>query len=148
MYDTLLDIVKKMKVIWFGHEVGAKGATANTILQGKGLCKLKKFQKSKRNWIELTPPTHPHPNFCFGNPSLTWTEHSNHNNQQLLAMYNTDIIHMVYYSKISVHVYWFRAILGRFSKKKFRVRHGPTHPPTSIVISDVWNFFLCKSPNR
>ena len=65
----------------------------------RGFAKLKKF---KKKWIELTPPTHPHPNFyfIFGNPSLTWTEHSNHNNQQLLAMHNTDRIHMVYYSNV------------------------------------------------
>ena len=48
--------------------------------------KLKKFQKSKKTWIELTPPTHP-PSKLFWNPSLTWTEHSNHNNQQLVAMH-------------------------------------------------------------
>ena len=48
---------------------------------GKGFAKLKKFQKSqKKTWIELTP-THPPPiQKKFGNPSLTWTEHSNHNN--------------------------------------------------------------------
>ena len=31
-----------------------------SIPHSKGLCKVKKFQKHKKNWIELTPPTH-HP---------------------------------------------------------------------------------------
>ena len=62
----------------------------------------------------VTPPTHPHPNcLFFGNPSLTWIEHSNHNNQQLLAMY----VQTEY------------TILGRISTKKFCVRPGPTPPP-------------------
>ena len=30
-----------------------------------GFAKLKKFQRFKKNWIELTPPTHPHPNFFW-----------------------------------------------------------------------------------
>ena len=34
-YDTLLKIVKKRKLRWFGHAVREKGAPANTILQGK-----------------------------------------------------------------------------------------------------------------
>ena len=43
--------------------------------------------------------------------------------------------------------YWFRAILGRFSNKTKQIpRETWTHPPISIVISDFWNFFLCKAP--
>ena len=34
-YDTLLEIVKKRKLRWFGHVVRVKGTLANTILQGK-----------------------------------------------------------------------------------------------------------------
>ena len=40
----------------------------------RGFAKLSKFQKSKTNWIELKPVQ-----FFFGNPSVTWLEHSNHN---------------------------------------------------------------------
>ena len=43
------------------------------LLGIRGFAKLKTFQKSKKNWIELTPLTHPHPNFVLGNPTLTWT---------------------------------------------------------------------------
>ena len=49
----------------------------------KGLCKVKKIPKIKKKLGYSSP----HPIFFFGNPSLTLTEHSNHNNQQLLAMY-------------------------------------------------------------
>ena len=34
-HDTLLEIVKKRKLRWFGHVVRVKGTLANTILQGK-----------------------------------------------------------------------------------------------------------------
>ena len=45
----------------------------SNMLRQRGICyarcnslrafaKLKKFQKSKKTWIELTPRTHPHPN--------------------------------------------------------------------------------------
>ena len=44
----------------------------------RGFAKFIFFKNSKLNWIEITPPTHPIQTF-FGNPSLTWTEHSNHN---------------------------------------------------------------------
>ena len=72
-----------------------------TVSSLRGFAKLKQFQKSKKK-LDRAHPTHPPPSkLFFGNPSLTWTEPSNHNNQQLLAMY-TDRIHMVYYSKISV----------------------------------------------
>ena len=82
----------------------------------RGFAKLKKIQK--KTWIELTPPSHPHPNFLFGNPSLTWTEHSNHNNQQLLAMYKQNTW---YIQNISTGLGLF---LEDFPKKKFRVRPG------------------------
>ena len=70
----------------------------------RGFAKLKKFQKCKKK-LDRAHPTHPPTsNLFFGNPSLTWTEHSNHNNQQLLGNVYTDRIHMVYYSKITVLV--------------------------------------------
>ena len=34
-YDTLLEIVKKRKLRWFGHVVRVKGTLLNTILQSK-----------------------------------------------------------------------------------------------------------------
>ena len=50
--------------------------------------------------MDRAQSTHPRPiQAFFGNLSLTWTEHSNHNNQQSVAMY-TDRIHVVYYSNI------------------------------------------------
>ena len=109
----------------------------------KGLCKVK--QIPKKPWIELTP-THPPPppsNF-FWKPSLTWTEHSNHNNQTLLAMY----IQTEYtWYTTPKYQYWLRAILRRFSTKKIPSETW-THPPTSIVISDFWRKkFLCNAPN-
>ena len=63
----------------------------------------------------------------FGNPLLTWTEHSKHNNQQLLAMY----VHTEYtWYTTPKYQYWFRAILGRFSthtKKSEWDLDPPTH---------------------
>ena len=94
-------------------------------LYSKGLCKVKKIQEIQKN---LDRPTHPPSNFFFGNPSLTWTEHSNHNNQQLLAAIYTDRIH-----KISVLVY------GGFPKKIPRETWT-----TSIVISDFWKKIFAK----
>ena len=41
--------------------------------------------------------------------------------------------------------YWFRAILRWFSNKKIPSETW-THPPTSIIISDLWNFFDLHSP--
>ena len=113
------------------------------LMMFKGFAKLKKFQKSKKTWMELTPPTHPPSKlFCFGNPSLAWTEHSNHNNQQHLAVY----IQTEYtWYTTPKYQYWFRAILGRFSKQK-NTSETWTHPPTSTVISDFWNFFSLQSP--
>ena len=55
------------------------------MFQVRGFAKLNKSQKSKKNWIELTPPIHPPSKLFFGYPSLTWTEHSNHIHQQLKA---------------------------------------------------------------
>ena len=48
----------------------------------RGFAKLIFFSKSpKKNWIEFNPPTHPPIQFIFifGNLSVTWPEHSNHN---------------------------------------------------------------------
>ena len=84
----------------------------------KGLCKVKK--NPKKNWIELT---HQLTQFCFGNPSLTWTENSNHNNQQLFAMH---ILTEYTWYTTPKYQYRFRAILGQFSQKK--IPSGPTHP--------------------
>ena len=47
----------------------------------KGFCKVKKKKKTR---IELTPPTHPTIQTFLGNPSLTWTEHWNHNTVETL----------------------------------------------------------------
>ena len=46
----------------------------------RGFAKLKKFQKSKNN-LDRAQPTHPPIQifFFFGNPSVAWPEHSNHN---------------------------------------------------------------------
>ena len=84
-----------------------------------------------KNWIELTDP-----NFCFGNPPLTWTIHSNHNNQQVLAMYrqNTHGI-LLQNSSTGLGLFW-----DDFQKKN--PSDTWTHPPTYIVISDLWRNFL------
>ena len=108
----------------------------------KGLEKLKKkLKKLKKNWIQLTP-THPHPQskLFFGNPSLTWTEHSNHNNQQLLAMCTcTDRIHMAYYFKISVHCTCLGLFWDDFPPKKI-------HPLHSIKSQIFWEQNSLQSP--
>ena len=100
----------------------------------KGLCKVK-FFSNIQNKLDRAHPTHP-PFFVFGNPSLTWTEHSNHNNQQLLAMYiqNRQSTHRRLLQNIStgLGLFW-----DDFPQNKFRVRPGTT------VISD---FFLCQAP--
>ena len=50
----------------------------------KGLCKVKKIKKKN---LDRAHATHPPPiQTFFGNPSLTWTEHSNHNNYHILTM--------------------------------------------------------------
>ena len=93
-----------------------------------GFCKVKKFK------------------FLIGNPSLTWTEHSNHNHQQLLAMYlYTDRIHMygILLQNIStgLGLFW-----DEFPKQNKIPSKTWTHPPTSIVISDFWRKkILCKA---
>ena len=52
-------------------------ATFSTrFLIGVLLCKVKKFQNPKKN-VDRAQPIQ---TFVFGNPSLTWTKHSNHNN--------------------------------------------------------------------
>ena len=59
------------------------------LIHYKGLCKVKQNPKIQNN-LDGDHPTH-HPaspsKIVLGNPSLTWREHSNHNNQQRLAMY-------------------------------------------------------------
>ena len=78
----------------------------------RGYAKFKIFQKSKIK-LDGVHPTHPH-QFFFGIPSLTWTEGSNHNNQQLLAM----PIQTAYtWYTTPKYQNCFRAILGRFSTK-------------------------------
>ena len=67
------------------------GVTVNNIQNHNHTraSQLNKFQKST-NKLDRAHPTHPPPMapskhiFVSGNPSVTWTEHSNHNNQQLL----------------------------------------------------------------
>ena len=48
------------------------------------LCKVNKIPKYPHKNLDRAHPTH---QTFFGNPSQTWTEHSNRNNQQRLAMY-------------------------------------------------------------
>ena len=110
----------------------------------KSICKVKKIQKiPKKSWIELIPPTHPpHPNF-FGNPSLTLTEHTNHNNQQLLAIY----IHTEYI-RYTTPIIYISTGLGLFLKIFHEKNPSDTwtNPPTSIEISDIWNLCLFAKP--
>ena len=84
----------------------------------RGFTKLDKFKKYKNNWMDLIPPN---PKFFFLNPSLTWTEYSNHNDCQPLITY-------------------LQTILGRFSKFVFRVRLGPTHP-----LPQLSRFLFCST---
>ena len=104
----------------------------------RGIAKLNKFQKSKKK-LDRAHPTHPPPSkLFFGNRSLTWTQHSNHNNQQLLAMYvgPTQNTHDILGPTPKYqYMYWLRAILGRFKKNPSETW---THPSTSIVVSDFW----------
>ena len=70
----------------------------------KELCKVKVIPQKK--WTVLRPPVHPHPNF-FGNLSLTWTDHSNYDDQQLLIMssqtkYTWYIIMLATFQSVSV----------------------------------------------
>ena len=112
----------------------------------RGFTKLKKFQKSKQIGQSLPHQPTPIQTCFFGNPSLTWTEHSNHNNQQLLAMH----IQTEYtWYTTPTYYHWFRAILGQFSKQKNQIETW-THPHTSIKISDFWIFlfFSLQSPLR
>ena len=106
----------------------------------RGFAKFKKFPKN----LDGAQPTHPpQPNlFLSGNPSLAWTEHSNQNNQQLLAMYvQTEY---TWYTTPK-YQYWFRAILGRFSNKQTKSEWDLDPPTPSIVILDFWNFsFFAK----
>ena len=113
----------------------------------KGLYKVKQIPIIPKQLDIAHPPTHPPPiqTFFFRNPSLTWTEHSNNNNQQLLAMY-TDRIHMVYYSKISVHCTGLGLFWDDFPKKKIQIETW-TQPPTSKVISVFFNFSKLLSKN-
>ena len=103
----------------------------------RGLAKFKKIQKSKKNYS--LPPS----KLFFGNPSLTWTEHSNHHNQQLLAMY------------VQTEYTWYTNVLQNISTglglfwddfKKKILNKTWTHPPTSIVISDFWKKNSLQSP--
>ena len=95
---------------------------------GKGLLpSLKNSKNPKMFWIELTPPTHPHPNCFVWKPITTWTEHSNHINQQLLAMsiYRQDT-HSILLKNIStgLGLFW-----EDFPKKILRNLDPPgTHP--------------------
>ena len=91
----------------------------DVLVRIRGFAKLKKFQTSKRK-LDRAQPTHSPSiqTFFFGNPSLTWTEHSNHNNQQICAMH-TDRIHVVCYSKILALVYgYFGTIFQKLKKSE------------------------------
>ena len=50
----------------FSHGISAQSSSGTEFPCNKGLCKVNKNPKmQKKTWIELTQPTHPHPNF-FG----------------------------------------------------------------------------------
>ena len=114
--------------------------TKQTCIALKGLGKVNIFPKiTKKTCTELKPIQ-----TVFGYPSLTWTEHSNHNNQQRLAMY-TDRIHNhgILLQNISTG-------LGLFcddSPKKIQSETW-THPPTYIVISDFWIKKVFAKPHQ
>ena len=81
------------------HNHGNRGE-CKILLNTLGACKVKKNPKKHLDIAHSTRPPNPHPYFFLGNPSLIWTEHTNHNNQQLLAMYNTDRIHRQNQSRV------------------------------------------------
>ena len=113
---------------------------ANETSLFRDFAKLNKSTNPTKNWIALTPPTHP-PSIqtFFGNPSLTWTEHSNHNNQQLLAMH----IQTEYtWHTTPKYYHWSRTILGLFSKKKFK---RDLDPPTHFHSNLGFFSFLCRA---
>ena len=105
----------------------------------------KKLRKSKKTWIDLIPHTHPHPIF-FGNPSLTWTDHSNHNNQQLLYRQITHGIqlqntHGIQLQNITtgLGLFW-----DDFPQKKTRVRPGRLDPHFHSNLGFLEFFFFAK----
>ena len=107
----------------------------------RGFAKLNIFQRSKKN-LDRAHRIHPPPsNPVFFNPTTSWTEHSNRNNQPLLAIYRQNT-HGLLLQNISTG-------LGLFWDD-FPHKNIPSetwiHPPTSIVISDFWIFFLCNTP--
>ena len=81
-------------------------------------------------------PTHTHPNFFFGNPSLTWTEHSNHNNQQLLAMY----VQTEYTWCTGLGLFW-----DNFQKNSDWDLDPPTHFHSNLGFLEL---FSLKAPNH
>ena len=120
----------------------------------RGFAKLKKFQKSDK-----AHPTHPPPiKLFFGNPSLTWTEHSNHNKQQLIAFLDVfgvvyhDIVystqcHGILLQNISTGLGLFGTIFQK--KKKIRARPGPT-ARVCVCVQNLTNFCphaLILTPN-
>ena len=74
------------------------------------LCQLCQSLKNSKNHKKNLDRAHPS-NFFFWEPitDIMWTEHSNHNNQQLLAMY-IQTEHTWYATR--KYQYWFRGILG------------------------------------
>ena len=50
-YDTLLEIVKKSKLRWFGHVMRAKVMMVNTILHGKVEGKRSRGRPARR-WLD------------------------------------------------------------------------------------------------
>ena len=83
----------------------------------KGFAKLKKLKKSKKNLDGAHNPSTKL--FFFGNPSLTWSEHSNHNNEQLLTKYIKQNTHgiLLQYISTGLEQFW-----DDFPHKKIRVR--------------------------
>ena len=74
----------------------------------RGFAKLNNSKNPQKN-LDRAHPTDPPPHQLFFFEIHHW--HGQ----------NTQII-------INNNLYWFMAILGRFSTKKFRVRPGPSHP--------------------
>ena len=97
-----------------------------------GFPKFKKFQKSQKN-LDRAHPINPPPIQTFF--LETHLGQNTHNNQQLLAIYRQNT-HGILSQNIST---------GYFGTI-FQKNASETHPLTSIVISDFWNFVSLQSP--
>ena len=126
------------------HVFGVRVVICHSAALLRGFAKLNKFQKSKIN-LDRAHPTHPPPihTFFFRNPSLTWTEHSNHNNQQLLAMCVHTELQYTWYTNPK-YQYWFLFWDDFPHKQKFQVRPGPIHFLSNLGFLEFC--FVCKAP--